>query len=69
MQVLLNEHQISAGKIHVGLSSVYSVCIRLNPVVTPISASKQGSNDPESDWVKARLKWVTQLAIWLDTLI
>ncbi|KAI9916950.1 hypothetical protein PsorP6_016837 [Peronosclerospora sorghi] len=53
---------------HVGVSSVFSLCRRLNPLITAIAASKQGSTDPEAPWSKARLVWATQLAIRFGAL-
>ena len=50
---------------HVGLSAIMSAYHRLKPHVSGIKRVKQGSDDPEADWCKARFRWVLQLLIRL----
>src|SRR5947209_7983645 len=57
---LVNEYCIAIDKSHIGVSTVYSTYLQLNPVVTPISAVKQGNTNPDLPWAKACLGWVTQ---------
>ena len=71
---LINKYLISMGARHVGRSSVHSAFHRLMPVISVIKPQKQGSNDPESAWAKARHGWCLQLlirlrAIWGEMLI
>ena len=62
---MVNKHRLEVGSTPVGISAVFSAYLRLKPVVTPITASKQGNMDPESPWAKARLKLSRQTAIRL----
>ena len=59
--LLVNKHLRKKKQEHVGMSSVHSCYWRLDPVVTAISKRKQGSNDPDSPWAKARYGWCLQL--------
>ena len=59
----VNKYRRTKGLGHVGWSAVRSAYIRMCSVVTKIMPCAQGSTDPESLWAKARLLWVTQLAL------
>lgn len=59
----VNKYRVEQGLVPVGVSSVYGAYLRMEPVVTPILKSKQGSADAESQWAKGRYGWVTQLAV------
>ena len=66
LKVAMNEinlYREKTGLVHVGWSAVRSAYHRMNPVVTRILRCCQGSTDPDSRWAKARLPWVTQLAV------
>jgi hypothetical protein len=58
---LLNEHRRQNDLEVVGLTTVWMAYLRLKPIVTPIKKRKQGSNDPNSPWAKARLEYVSQI--------
>ena len=58
---LVNEHRRECGLEDVGRSAVHSASLRLEPEVTPILDSKQGSYDEESGWAIARMLFVLQL--------
>lgn len=49
---LVNEYYITINKSYIGVLTVYSTYLQLNPVVMPISAVKQGNTDPDSLWAK-----------------
>lgn len=44
-------------------SCVRGLALRMKPTFVPVGKRKQGSNDPESDWARARYNFVTQLLI------
>ena len=61
----VNDYRISNGLVHVGTSAVYSLVIRMKPVVTRITPAKQGNYYYDSPWAKARYNFCLQLAIRL----
>ena len=65
---LVNEYRASVGKVHVGMSAVHSAVERLQPIVTTISAAKQGSTDANSEWAKAWLNLALQEAIQVGAI-
>ena len=59
----VNEYRARQGLVHVGRSAVYSAYKRVSPNASALRQRKQGSTDEDGVWAKARLQWVTQLAI------
>lgn len=53
--LIINEHLVQSNKEIVTRAAVYGVMHRLNPLITTIKKSKQGSTDKDSAWAKARL--------------
>ena len=51
-----------------GRSAVYYTYLAMQPFITTILKSKQGSTDPESAWAIARYVWVTQLGLRLGII-
>ena len=45
------------------ISAVWSLVNRLNPIVKSFQRRKQGNVSADTAWAKARLNWITQLAI------
>ena len=60
---ILNTFRVRRDEPHVGVTTVWAACRRLNPLVTAIQKRKQGSSDPDSEWARSRLNWVTQLMV------
>jgi hypothetical protein len=61
----INEYREEQGIPEVGLSTTRRTMNRLGPVIRKVKRRKQGNGNPDSPWVKARLRWVTQLLVRL----
>ncbi|KAF0774595.1 hypothetical protein AaE_001707 [Aphanomyces astaci] len=59
---MVNEYRSSVDEGHVGQSPVYSLSVRMNPVVTPLQRLKQGSPDEYSAWAIARCGLIQHIA-------
>jgi hypothetical protein len=60
---IVNEHRLQNGSMDICLYTLYMAYLRLEPVVTAIKRSKQGSLDPESAWAIARKNQSQQMLI------
>ena len=56
---MVNISHAKQGYQNVGILSIRNCAQRMNPIMTAIGKSKQGSSDPESPWAKARLQRMT----------
>ena len=62
----INDYRARNGETEpVTRSAVYSAYMNMSKIVTTINKRSQGNSDPESNWAKARYRWVTQLLIRL----
>ena len=59
----INTYRIGLQKEILGMSCIHSLFQKLKPKFSAVGKMKTGSNDPGSDWAKARLKWCIQLII------
>ena len=62
-QELVNEHRRDNHLTVVGLTTIWTAYLRLDPVITPIRKRKQGTTEVDSPWAKARLEFVTQILV------
>ena len=53
---------------HVGISAVASCYHALEPVVSQIVDLKQGLDDPDSFWARARRNWAIQMSLLLELI-
>jgi hypothetical protein len=58
-----NTYRREQGLISLTMSAVYGLILRLKPQAQKVRHIKQGSNDLNSPWARARLGWIMQLAI------
>ena len=52
----------------VGVSTMYRTYKHMKPQVLTVSKVRQGSNDPDKPWSKARFYFMKQLAIYFGKL-
>ena len=61
----VNTYRNRMGKVILGQTCILGLFQRLKPLMTSIRKMKSGSNAPDSNWSKCRLKWAIQLLIML----
>ena len=61
--VLVNSYRRENALEEVTKSCLYGLVRRLNPKRTALRKGKQGSEDPESEWAKARLEFCSQFLV------
>ena len=60
---LLNEHEFEQGNEKISKSAIYNLVRRLKPKIVNVKKRKQGSNNPQDDWCRARYLFSKQLLI------
>ena len=66
---LLNEHEYEQGNSKISTSAVYHLVKRLNPKIINVQKRKQGSNNPQDDWCRARHLFSKQILIRFGRLV
>ena len=60
---LLNEHEYEQGNPKISRSAVYNLLQRLKPKIINCQKRKQGRNNPQDDWSRARYLFTKQMSI------
>jgi hypothetical protein len=60
---IVNMYLLDKNIPFVTCSAVYGLIKRLNPKISAVEKAKQGSSDPNSNWAKARVCWISQLLV------